>query len=178
MVIVVNYHYFVVYIGCSYMNNVELYISYKIPFYCLKYKEHYVSKINILSCLMITIIIIWIIHESTCTTMYYPLLISLCICILMYKFMIVINNGKVHSRYRKQCSKFNKQICDWAYENQVYLHKLHMFIKWYFSWSLLLITMFCNFLTDVSTNTAEKCGTQLQHFKSYGKQFNKLNFMC
>ena len=24
-------------------------------------------------------------------------------------------------------------ICDWAYENLAYLHKLHMFRKWYFS---------------------------------------------
>ena len=33
--------------------------------------------------------------------------------------------------------------CDWACENRAYLHKLHMFRKWYFSWSVLMIFMFC-----------------------------------
>ena len=36
-------------------------------------------------------------------------------------------------------------ICDWACENRAYLHKLHMFRKWYFSWFVLKIFMFCNF---------------------------------
>ena len=35
--------------------------------------------------------------------------------------------------------------CDWACENRAYLHKLHMFRKWYFSGSVLKIFMFCNF---------------------------------
>ena len=34
-------------------------------------------------------------------------------------------------------------ICDWAYENRAYLHKLHMFRKWYFYWSVLKIFQFC-----------------------------------
>ena len=34
-------------------------------------------------------------------------------------------------------------ICDWACENRAYLHILHMFKKWYFSWSLFMINTFC-----------------------------------
>ena len=33
--------------------------------------------------------------------------------------------------------------CDWACKNQAYPQKLHMFRKWYFSWSMLKIIMFC-----------------------------------
>ena len=36
-------------------------------------------------------------------------------------------------------------ICDWACENQAYLHKVHMFRKLYFSWTVLMIFMFCKF---------------------------------
>ena len=28
-------------------------------------------------------------------------------------------------------------------KNQVYLHKLHMFRQWYFSWSLFMVNTFC-----------------------------------
>ena len=35
-------------------------------------------------------------------------------------------------------------ICDWACKNRAYLHKLHMFRKWYFSWSLFMMFM-CKF---------------------------------
>ena len=34
-------------------------------------------------------------------------------------------------------------ICDWACESRAYLHKLHIFRKWSFSWSVLKIFMFC-----------------------------------
>ena len=34
-------------------------------------------------------------------------------------------------------------ICDWACKNRVYLHKIHMFKNWYFSWSVLMIFTFC-----------------------------------
>ena len=36
-------------------------------------------------------------------------------------------------------------ICDWACKNRAYLHKLHVFIKWYFSWFVLKVLRFCNF---------------------------------
>ena len=34
-------------------------------------------------------------------------------------------------------------ICDWACDNRAYLHKLHIFRKCYFSWTVLMIFMFC-----------------------------------
>ena len=34
-------------------------------------------------------------------------------------------------------------IYDWACKNWAYPHKLHMFRKWYFTWSVLMILMFC-----------------------------------
>ena len=37
----------------------------------------------------------------------------------------------------------NYKICDWACKNQAYLHKLHMFRKWYFPQSQFMINMFC-----------------------------------
>ena len=42
-------------------------------------------------------------------------------------------------------------ICDWVCENRACLHKLHVVRKWEFSWSLLMINMFCKFLIDLST---------------------------
>ena len=52
-----------------------------------------------------------------------------------------------------------KVICDWACENRAYLHKLHMFIKWHFSWSLFMINTFCKLylLSYWCTTLSWKC---------------------
>ena len=57
-----------------------------------------------------------------------------------------------------QFSTKSNNKCDWACKNRAYLHKLHMFRKWYFSWSVLMIFMFCKFslLSYCFVNKAER----------------------
>ena len=43
-------------------------------------------------------------------------------------------NLQLHSYSNREMIKC---ICDWACNNRAYLHKLHIFRKWHFSWSLI-----------------------------------------
>ena len=61
--------------------------------------------------------------------------------------------------------------CDWVCENWAYLHKLHMFRKWYFSWSQFMIHTFyiLHLLFNDLLMQHKNFSNNLEHFQSYGK---------
>ena len=53
-------------------------------------------------------------------------------------------------------------FCDWAYDSQTYLHKLHMFRNRYFYWSPFKINKFINYLlTNRFLNMAKKISLRI-----------------